>query len=190
MINQSDILVYDSASLDDDVLKRIAENVRLACIGGVSRVREGFERKSSVLGDQIVGQFTTYYGSIALTGSPEGYFAAREKANANPHDGDGGMDIEGLANVDVKGSLMRRSQDPLTYRLLVRPEERHDGWVYVLALIPKKKPYLTYIVGGLPDNELPKLPYQGEIESLHGAFVRKAWDLRPINELHRFIRKC
>jgi hypothetical protein len=42
--------------------------------------------------------------------------------------------------VDIKGSLMRYSNNPLNYRLLVRPKERHDNWIYVLALVPKERP--------------------------------------------------
>jgi hypothetical protein len=120
---------------------------------------------------------------MILTGSPEGYIQARDKANANPLAGDNGVDISGLPNVDIKGSLMRYSNDPLNYRLLVRPKERHDNWIYVLALVPKERPYKTYLVGWANDKDLPLKPYDGEIKSLHGAYVIEAKNLRKIAEL-------
>ena len=93
------------------------------------------------------------------------------------------MDISGLPNIDIKGSLMRYSSNPLNYRLLVRPKERHEDWIYVLALVPKERPYKTYIVGWANDNDLPSKPYDGEIKSLHGAYVIEAKNLRKIAEL-------
>jgi hypothetical protein len=120
---------------------------------------------------------------MILTGSPDGYLKAREKANANPLLGDNGVDIEGLSNVDIKGSLMRYSSNPLDYRLLVRPKERHDNWIYVLGLVPKERPYKCHIVGWANDSDLPSKTYAGSIKSLHGAYVLEAIKLKNIKDL-------
>jgi hypothetical protein len=108
---------------------------------------------------------------------------ARNKANNNPTRGDGGVDIVGLSNIDIKSSLMRYSQDPLKYRLLVRPAERHLGWIYVLGLVPKKRPYQCFLVGWAYDKDLPNSTYSGKIQSLRGAFIIEAKHLRPIKKL-------
>jgi len=104
-------------------------------------------------------------------------------ANANPYRGDGGVDIVGLDKVDIKGSLMRKSRDPLDYRLLVRPTERHVGWIYVLGLVPKSRPYRTHLVGWAYDDDLPKTP--NSRGAFKGAHVVKARNLRRISDLQR-----
>ena len=76
--------------------------------------------------------------------------------------------------------MMRYSENPLDYRLLVRPRERHDGWIYVLAMVPKQRPYKCYLVGWTKDEDLPKSTYDGKIKSLHGAFCVEAKNLKPI----------
>lgn len=169
--------------VDDKFTDLIISNAKKAEIGGKSQIRNTKNRSSNLAEDQLVGQISTYCASMILTGSPEGYIQARDKANANPLAGDNGVDIFGLSNVDIKGSLMRYSKNPLNYRLLVRPKERHDNWIYVLALVPKERPYKTYLVGWANDNDLPSKPYDGKIKSLHGAYVIEARNLRKIEEL-------
>ena len=93
-------------TISDSDSEIVRENAKLALIGGVSRIRKKEDRRKSLGEDQLVGQISTYAGSIFLTDSPDGYFKAREKANKNPHLGDGGVDIIGLPNVDIKGSKM------------------------------------------------------------------------------------
>ena len=158
-------------------------NAKKAEIGGSSQIRKDNSRQQYLSEDQLVGQIATYCGSMILTNSTEGYIKARNKANANPTKGDNGVDIIGLDNVDIKGSLMRYSNDPLKYRLLVRDKERHDDWIYVLGLVPKQRPYKTYLVGWAKDSDLPKEKYTGSIKSLHGAYVLDAKNLRPIKTL-------
>jgi len=180
MINPNDVIIH---TVDAESTQLIIYNAKKAEIGGKSQIRNSGKRLSNLAEDQLVGQISTYCASMILTGSPEGYVKARDKANANPMIGDGGLDIVGLPNVDIKGSLMRYSNNPLNYRLLVRPKERHDNWIYVLALVPKERPYKTYLVGWANDNDLPLKPYDGEIKSLHGAYVIEARSLRKIEEL-------
>ena len=166
----------------------VRENAKLAMIGGVSRIRKKEDRRKSLGEDQLVGQISTYAGSIFLTDSPDGYFKAREKANKNPHLGDGGVDIIGLPNVDIKGSMMRYSKDPSKYRLLVRQKERHKDWIYVLAMVPKERPYKCHLVGWAYDSDLPEEPYNGPIKSLHGAFLKESSELRSMSDLKEKIK--
>ena len=180
MINSNDVILH---TVDAEFTQLIISNAKKAEIGGRSQIRNSSSRTSNLAEDQLVGQISTYCASMILTGSPEGYIQARDKANANPLAGDNGVDIIGLPNVDIKGSLMRYSSNPLNYRLLVRPKERHENWIYVLALVPKERPYKTYLVGWANDNDLPSKPYGGEIISLHGAYVIEARNLRKIEEL-------
>lgn len=180
MINSNDVI---SHTVDSEFTQLIISNAKKAEIGGKSQIRNSDKRASNLAEDQLVGQISTYCASIILTGSSEGYIKARDKANSNPFAGDNGVDIVGLPNVDIKGSLMRYSNNPLNYRLLVRPKERHANWIYVLALVPKERPYKTYLVGWANDNDLPSKPYDGEIKSLHGAYVIEARNLRKIEEL-------
>lgn len=167
-------------------MEKIVEHARAACIGGRSNIRTSSDRENHLLEDQLVGQIATYCGSVVLTGSPEGWSKARDIANAKPHSGDGGVDIVGLDNVDIKGSLMRKSRDPLEYRLLVRPRERHVGWIYVLGLVPKSRPYRTHLVGWACDDDLPKTP--NSRGAFKGAYVVKARNLRSISGLQRQVR--
>ena len=170
-------------TISNDFISLIISNSKKAEIGGRSQIRNSNSRISNLAEDQLVGQISTYCASMILTGSPEGYVQARDKANANPLAGDNGVDIVGLPNVDIKGSLMRYSNNPLNYRLLVRQKERHENWIYVLALVPKERPYKTYLVGWANDNDLPSKIYDGEIKSLHGAYIIEARNLRKIEEL-------
>lgn len=167
--------------------KKVIENAKKAEIGGVSRIRSAADRKNKLSEDQLVGQISTYAGSVYLTGNPDGYWKARDIANANPHKGDGGVDIIGLDNVDIKGSLMRYSKDPLEYRLLVRPKERHQGWIYVLAMVPKSRPYTAHLVGWAKDKDLPKEVYDGSISSLKGAYCINGRNLRAMNKLQGVV---
>jgi hypothetical protein len=180
MIDKSDVITY---TIEDNLTSLIISNAKKAEIGGTSQIRKSQDRKSSLAEDQLVGQISTYCASMILTGSPNGYIKAREKANNNPFIGDNGIDIDGLTNIDIKGSLMRYSSDPLKYRLLVRSKERHDNWIYVLGLVPKERPYKCHLVGWINDSELPSSTYNGPIKSLHGAYVVEATNLKKIKEL-------
>jgi len=178
MITTKDVIEY---VLPEEDYKRVQSNAKLAAIGGVSRIRDKDSRRKNLHEDQLVGQISTYAGSVVLTGSAEGYYQARDIANANPYEGDGGVDIIGLDNIDIKGSLMRASSDPLDYRLLVRPKERHDQWIYILAMVPKSRPYKTYLVGWAYDKDLPDKPNKSGI--FEGAFVIRGGNLRKMEQL-------
>ena len=182
MLSERDIITH---VIDPKYISLIIDNAKKAEIGGRSQIRNNVQRQNNLAEDQLVGQISTFCGSIILTHSPEGYIKAREKANATPTQGDNGIDICGLANVDIKGSLMRYSSNPLNYRLLVRPKERHNNWIYVLGLVPKERPYKCHLVGWAKDDDLPNDTYSGEIKSLHGAYVIDAVKLRKINDLIR-----
>jgi hypothetical protein len=173
--------------IPDQDISLIVSNAKKAEIGGISRIRKQ-DRLAYISEDQLVGQISTYCASLFLTGSIEGYIKARDKANSNPLIGDNGIDICGLDNVDIKGSLMRYSENPFNYRLLVREQERHPNWIYILGLVPKKRPYQCYLVGWAKDSDLPKDTYKGDIRSLHGAFVIEAKQLRPL-QLIRILTK-
>lgn len=175
--------------IKEDDMPIIWSNAKKAEIGGLSQIRNSDHRKKYLSEDQLVGQIATYCASMILTNSSEGYIKARNKANTNPTKGDNGVDIEGLHNIDIKGSLMRYSSDPLKYRLLVREKERHNGWIYVLGLVPRERPYKTYLVGWAKDSDLPKEKYSGSITSLHGAYVLNAGNLRLIKDLIEEIKK-
>jgi len=178
-IERKDIIDFDIPQEDFNLLKINAEK---AAIGGKSQIRKNQVRKEFLYEDQLVGQIANYAASVVLTKSSDGYKKARQIANNNPYQGDSGVDIVGLPNVDVKGSLMRRSADPLNYRLLVRPHERHKNWIYVLCLVPPDM-NKCFVVGWIKDENLPQKTYDGEIEALHGAFVVEAKKLNKITDL-------
>ena len=186
-ITNQDVVSHTIETVDIDL---IISNAKKAEIGGRSQIRQQKDRINSLSEDQLVGQISTYCASVVLTGDMVGYVKAREKANANPSKGDNGVDIIGLSNIDIKGSLMRYSSDPLKYRLLVREKERHKDWIYVLGLVPKERPYKCYLVGWAKDSDLPTSTYNGEIKSLHGAYVVDAINLRKINDLVKDIKNA
>jgi len=185
MAGMSDVITH---TVERDRYEMIIENSRKAEIGGKSQIRNGESRARSLAEDQLVGQIATYCGSMVITGSQIGYVKARNKANESPFEGDGGVDIFGLENVDIKGSLMRYSKDPLKYRLLVRERERHDGWIYVLGLVPGNRPYRCHLVGWAFDSDLPEEEYNGPIASIKGAYVVEAESLRKMKDLIERLR--
>lgn len=154
-----------------------------SALGGVSRVRAAdTERQATLQEDQLVG----HLGSIALHrylhGNVTSYVYARHLQNRFPRIGDSGEDVLG-ANVDVKTSLMRRSQDPTTYNLCVRPRERHPEWVYVLALLPQNYESLRwlYLAGWLSDEELPAEPRaEGPLKGTYAVSATALHPLPPI----------
>lgn len=178
-ICNDDVINFKIPKEDFNLLKINAEK---AAIGGKSQIRKDESRKNFLNEDQLVGQIANYAASVILTQSSDGYKKAREIANNNPYQGDNGVDIIGLPNVDVKGSLMRYSADPLNYRLLVRPHERHKNWIYILCLVPPSMDK-CFVVGWIRDEDLPSKTYDGKIQSLHGAFAVQAKNLKKISDL-------
>jgi hypothetical protein len=162
--------------------KEYAERAEL---GGRSEVRKE-NRAGSITIDQLVGQLGQYALSVYLTGETRHYYAQRMVADANPTVGDGGQDILGT-NLDVKTTLMRQNKNPLTYHLAVRPQERHEGHVYILGLVEPNdekqllynKPLLVHLAGWAEDSELPEKV--AENGALAGAYIL------PVNKLHELI---
>lgn len=148
-------------------------------VGGVSRVRETATARAHALEeDQFVGQLGTLAFHKYLHGHVHQYALGRYLQNRMPTVGDGGEDVIGT-NLDVKTSLMRASRNPSDYNLLVRPAERHAGWVYALALVPQaiEIERMVYLVGWATDEQLPARP---EADGpFRGAFRLVAADLTP-----------
>jgi len=162
----------------------IIRMARAACIGGSSNIR-GDNRMATLSEDQLVGQIGQYVGSLWLFGSTDSYVQARWIANQNPTVGDGGSDIIG-ANLDFKASRVRnKERDLLSYRLAVRPRERHTGWVYVLILVTKLtrgEPVTAQMIGWAAD---AMLPVQPEISGVfQGAFTLPGHKLNPLPPIH------
>jgi hypothetical protein len=106
--------------------------------------------------------------SLWLTGGLWLWAMTREAANRCPHSGDNGCDLIGIEKLDVKTSRMRYGADPSRYHLLVRPEERHPGTLYVAAFVERVEPTASVLLAGwamedsLPsETAAPDLPWGG-----------------------------
>ena len=147
MINKSDIVTVDLTT-DELADSRVFANAGTANIGGVSHIFSNRDERSTRSSeDQLTGQICNYAASVYYTGDAEAYIYSRERANATPCIGDGGVDIPGR-KADIKGSLMRGSVDPMKYHLYVRPQEYHRDWRYTLTLTrPISNGYRVHLVG-------------------------------------------
>lgn len=155
----------------------IRDHAAKAALGGQSRVFADRAQRLERLGDdQLVGQAGEAALSKWLTGTLDWYAETRDVRNAAPTLGDAGTDLLG-ANLDVKCSLMRASADPLRYRLLVRPDERHADTIYVLALVPPTRDRVI-LVGWARDSDLPPAPASDG--PFAGAYVLPAGTLFPL----------
>jgi hypothetical protein len=154
---------------------------RAAEIGGQSNIRNGDDRRRTLVEDQLVGQVTALAGCKMLLGTALGHYAyklSRWAADRNPTMGDGGEDIP-LSNVDFKGSLRRTAKTPQEHHLLVRPRERHPGWIYYAALV--EPDFLTVsFFGWLADYELPPAEADGPFEGAHAVV---GWALHPCPDI-------
>lgn len=156
----------------------IQSNARASSINGVSRIREGGERGLNLSEDAMIGQIGACVGSLWLTGSPTPYMTARWYANLMPSLGDKGSDLPAL-NVDFKTSLMRKSQNPMDYHLLVRPHERHKGVVYVHVLVDGVLENIkAYITGWATEDMLPDQTVLSG--PLKGAYRLAVSELNPV----------
>jgi len=181
MLSLADLIPFSLSSEDMAIVCSAAGRAEL---GGMSNIRHE-DRQSTLHEDQIVGQIGQFVGSAYLTGSWTDYLKSRWLANQQPNVGDGGCDIFGTG-VDFKTSLMRSSStNPLSFRLCVRPRERHPLWVYVLVLVQRiVAPISGYIVGWAKDSDLPS-----QVESngpFSGAYVMEASTLKPMMPILRF----
>ena len=155
----------------------VLSHAQAASIGGVSRVRMHATRAAMLQADQVVGQLGEAALSKYLTGSVDLWLATRAVRNAAPTTGDQGGDLLGW-NVDVKTSVMRRSKDPNSYRLLVRPAERTKGTVYILALVDSPESTAVILVGWLAEHDLPDRVHRGGI--FEGTYAVPATLLHPL----------
>lgn len=152
-------------------------------VGGTSQVRSGGDRQASLATDQVVGQLGELALSRYLGGTPLFYALTRTVRDLDPTRGDDGGDLL-ATNLDVKCSLMRASPDPLRYRLLVRPRERHDGSVYILALVAEDvwSTGKVCMVGWCADRDLP--PEPAADGPFAGAYVVPATALKALPPIH------
>jgi len=144
--------------------------------------------------DQLVGQMSTLAGHLWLYGTTSLYCQDRELQNRHPEKGDGGSDVGAFSNIDFKGSCIRKNPDPLSYNLLVRPKEFHEGWTYILCMVDtevvwQKKWGTVYLVGWATSEMLKSRrqsaePFCGDGE-VYAMPARKLWPLPPFRWGHR-----
>lgn len=153
-----------------------------AAVGGRSQVRAPADRQAALVDDQVVGQLGELALSKYLGGTPLFYELTRTVRDQRPTVGDEGGDLL-ATNVDVKCSRMRASPDPLRYRLLVRPKERHPKSVYVLALVGPDvwQSGQVTLVGWSRDRDLPRAPARDG--PFAGAYVVPATHLAALPPL-------
>jgi len=180
--------------IDTQELRYTKSMAKAAEIGGNSNIRERGDRMAKIGIDQWIGQIGQYALSLYMFGSPDKYYQQRMISNMHPTVGDNGQDILG-SNIDVKTSLMRYGLDPYKYRLAVRPKERHDGHIYILALVEPNVdkalslivPLKVYLVGYAVDNELSTEPDSDGPFS--GAFTVMSDMLHPMMPIQWHWRK-
>ena len=125
-----------------------------------------------------------------------GFNMERTLCNHYPKESDGGSDVLGF-RLDVKTTYMQyfgtEGQSHLKKWLAVRPHERHEGNIYVLALIGRDKilfldastclpitRVVVDLVGWLRDEELPNyVVWYGDFK---GAHIHRAQELHPMVE--------
>lgn len=154
-----------------------------AMIGGGSHIRSGGDRTANLAMDQYVGVGIGELAGNKYLFSVDAYIANRKARNANPTFGDGGSDTLGY-KIDYKTSHARKS-DLLSYNLVVRPRERHTGFVYVLGLVRAERladpNTAAYLIGYATDDMLDNRMAKCGIFS--GAYVIPAKELLPMAEL-------
>lgn len=179
MLRPEDVVVIELSAAELERSQHFAANAQ---VGGRSEVRAKEDRQQSLVTDQAVGQLGEAALSKFLGGTMLFYELTRTVRDLDPHAGDGGGDLL-ATNVDVKCSLMRASADPLRYRLLVRPKERHAGMVYVLALVAPDvwQTGIVHLVGWCKDSDLPIKPATDP--PFAGAYLVPAQHLSPLPPL-------
>lgn len=171
----------DTIILNNDKIALCAKYAKTCCMGGPGWIRSNVERKPKRRKDNIIGQMGTLAGSIFLYGEDKGteeYIKARIKADKNPYEGDGGRDLPDL-DIDIKCSHMMNT-DPLSYNFLIRPQERHENWIYIQTLAQQitKQLLFVHIMGWIRDEDVPSTVVTGG--KLKGAY------LVPIPQLKKF----
>lgn len=170
-----------AVKLTPEQFRLAKQRAQQAAFGGRSQIRDQQKRQAMLLEDAVVGQAGNLAWSLYHFGTDHYYQLTRHVANVYPASGDGGYDILGLT-VDVKTSAIRSKLPLGEYHLAVRPEERHRGWVYVLALAQlsdaEDQGCTVYLVGWLKDDELPEYPAMDGV--FKGAFIKTASQLHPL----------
>tara|TARA_R100000008_G_scaffold32829_1_gene18419 strand:- start:854 stop:1393 length:540 start_codon:yes stop_codon:yes gene_type:complete len=147
-----------------------------------SAFRSDADRKKHLVMDQAVGQVTTAAACKYLYGDIQHYVTTRFYRNQTPDDHDHGYDL-GALNVDVKGSYMRGSDDPMKYSLYVSKKTKE--WIYILVLIkgvddPMKWSYkrpTIYVPGYALTNDFPDKILNGK---WRGRYLLPATSLRKL----------
>lgn len=178
MISEQHIIEVRLSASEMAFLKRQAAKAE---IGGKSHVR-GADRQDKLRQDQLVGLMGHFAAIRALFGSSWLFQLQRHFAGVYPLDSDGGADCPG-ARLDVKSSLITKP-NLLDYRLPVRPRERHNGMVYLLALVELEPRPTAHLVGWCTAEMLPDKPATDGPFS--GAYVIGARELHPIMPLRWF----
>lgn len=175
MVKQEDIIMIN---IKPDLFRLAVYHTNKACFDGVSRIREGTDRKANMFSDNLTGQLANLALSLYTTGSFEEYHKVRQKANANPYIGDEGYDLLNI-RIDIKGSKRQNpDRDLLAYNLPVRPHERHKDCVYILAILDisqKIEQATSHMIGLATEEMLPKYTTSGGI--FKGAYILEAKNL-------------
>lgn len=181
MITRTDILEFWPTPEEEALVEA---NARLAALGGRSQIHQGERRATDLLTNQITGQLGELAVATVVLGDPQEYVRSRALRNADPWAGDGGNDFPSYPGLNAKTSFMRGSDDPLHYRLAVRPAERHEGSLYVSCLVNTLPDLrrVVYLVGWLDQLDLPEqvdpkgTEFAGAYTVMHGL-------LNPIRQL-------
>jgi hypothetical protein len=178
----SDIIQVPITSSELAFLKRHAKRAEL---GGRSNIR-GADRQATLGRDQLIGMVGAFAGT-KLFGDVRLFRLQRFFADLYPAIGDGGSDIPG-ANVDFKSSaILNKNKDLLSYRLAVRPKERHPDMNYVLCLCELEPVPVVYLVGWASESMLPT---ETEADGpFAGAYTLPASQLHPLMRLTWFAEK-
>jgi len=113
-------------TLDQTLLDIVLQQAKLSSIGGSSQARKS-DRQNTLGEDQISGHACHMAASIYLFGNIDKFIEQRDKTNANPFSGDGGIDFLNTC-IDVKGGNKRKSVPILDYNLIVpEPEKIYYG---------------------------------------------------------------
>ena len=161
MIMVDDIVTFWFTPEEQD---RVMYHARQCSLGGRSNIRGEEDRQTSLIEDQLFGQFCELVGWMTFCGRADGftqYNDSRETRNKDPWASDNGNDIvvPGVDTpIDVKGSKMRYGLDPLAYNLVYPLREHNDETLYLLCLSAyyrTKQKYVAHVVGFIVGHEMP-----------------------------------
>jgi hypothetical protein len=195
MLSIKDIVKVNLSSLELELAFIMA---RQAEIGGASHIREANDRICNLSVDQFIGVGLGELAGNKHFFSINDYFNSRAEKNKNPYVGDNGCDTLGY-KINYKTSKLKQGLDPMRYNLVVRPAERHSGFVYVQILVDAKGKQTpqelvfgettpdVYLMGWVYDHELDgrQVNYGifGPRNGKPGAFVIPVTELHPVSQL-------